>query len=128
MACTTAVFMVSGLTNCGYPWRDEPPCFPPDYVVNPSTAKVGDTVTVSARDADCNPRYGHDARIQVTLTDASGQNVIKDTGPMNDAGGFTYVSRFQRRQSRDQPRWKLFRMRWTGAMTPAGTTALQAQG
>ena len=43
-----------------------------------------------APDADCNPRYGQNARIQVTMTDAAGVDVVTATAPMNDAGGFTY--------------------------------------
>lgn len=68
----------------------EPPCFPPVFSVSPSSAKPGDTVTVKAPDADCNPRYGANARIQVTMTDAAGRDVLTATAPMNDAGGFSY--------------------------------------
>ena len=48
-------------------------------------------MTVSAPDADCNPRYGKNARIQVSVTDATGAEVVKTTTAMNDAGGFTYT-------------------------------------
>jgi hypothetical protein len=68
----------------------EPPCFPPTFSVAPPSAKPGDTVTVMAPDADCNPRYGQNARIQVTMTDAAGVDVVAATAPMNDTGGFTY--------------------------------------
>lgn len=44
-----------------------------------------------APDADCNPRYGGNARIQVAMTDASGVEMLAATAPMNDAGGFSYV-------------------------------------
>jgi hypothetical protein len=47
-------------------------------------------VAVHAEDARCNPRYGQDALIQVTVTDAAGLDVIRETAPMNDAGGFTF--------------------------------------
>jgi hypothetical protein len=47
-------------------------------------------VEVSAPDADCNPRYGADAQIEVIVTDASGAEVLHETAPMNDGGGFTY--------------------------------------
>lgn len=70
---------------------DAPPCFPPAYSLRPQTAKVGQTVTVAAPDADCNPRYGTNARIHVTMTDAAGSKVFDDTAPMNDAGGFTFA-------------------------------------
>lgn len=46
--------------------RDEPPCFPPVCSVNPAAAKPGGTVTVHAADADCNPRYGQHALVQIT--------------------------------------------------------------
>ena len=57
--------------------------------VAPSSAKPGDAVTVMAPDADCNPRYGSNARIQVIMTDAAGMDVVAATAPMNDAGAFT---------------------------------------
>ncbi|KUM33182.1 hypothetical protein [Arthrobacter sp. EPSL27] len=44
-----------------------------------------------APDADCNPRYGGNARIQVAMRDASGVEVFAATAPMNDAGGFSYT-------------------------------------
>jgi hypothetical protein len=69
----------------------EPPCFPPAFSLKPSTAKAGERVTVTAPDADCNPRYGHNARIQITVNDANSVKVIDATAPMNDAGGFTYT-------------------------------------
>lgn len=68
-----------------------PPCMPPAFSVNPPSAKAGGMVTVQASDADCDPRYGENARIQVTVTDAAGAKVINITAPMNDAGGFTYT-------------------------------------
>ena len=58
--------------------------------MNPSGAKPGDKVTVTAPEADCNPRYGGNARIQVTVTDATGIEVVSTTVPMNDAGRFIY--------------------------------------
>lgn len=36
-------------------------------------------------------RYGENARVRVTVTDAAGAKVINRTAPMNDAGGFTYT-------------------------------------
>ena len=70
--------------------QTQPPCMPPDYSVSPSRAKTGERVAVHAEDAGCNPRYGQDALIQVIVTDATGQMIIKETAPMNDAGGFTF--------------------------------------
>ena len=64
---------------------------PPAFSVNPPSAKAGGVVTVQASDADCDPRYGENARIQVTVTDAAGTKVINTTAPMNDAGGCTYT-------------------------------------
>jgi hypothetical protein len=55
------------------------------------SVKPGDTVTVSAPAAKCNPRYGTDARIQVIVTDAKGVEVVNTTAPMSDAGEFAYA-------------------------------------
>lgn len=87
-----ALLLVVAASGCAgsYSGDGEQPCFPPAFSVAPSSAKPGDTVTVLAPDADCNPRYGATALIQVTVTDAAGINVLTATAPMNDAGGFTY--------------------------------------
>lgn len=85
--CLLLVFVSSA---CQASWQGEPPCLPPNYSVSPSNAKIGETVTVQAEDAGCNPRYGQDALIQVTVTDGAGQDIVEETAPMNDAGGFTF--------------------------------------
>lgn len=59
--------------------------------MNPPRAKAGEQVTVTAPDADCNPRFGQNALIHVTVTDATGVKVLDATAPMNDAGGFAYA-------------------------------------
>lgn len=53
----------------------------------------GEEVTLSAFDAQCNPRYGENARIKITVTDFGGGKVIDTTALLNDAGGFTYTFR-----------------------------------
>lgn len=65
------------------------PCFPPPYSVSPARAAPGDTVTVSAPDADCRPRYGEDAEVELTLHDSTGRAVLTRRGPMSDDGGFS---------------------------------------
>jgi hypothetical protein len=77
--------------GCSLSSTGEPPCFPPPYSVSPSEARAGDSVTVQAQDAGCNPRYGANARIQITVADSSGTKVINSTAAMNDGGGFTYT-------------------------------------
>ena len=62
----------------------------PAYSVSPSTAEIGDTVTVEALESDCDPRYGENARIQLIVTDSNGTDILSTTVPMSDAGGFTY--------------------------------------
>lgn len=87
-----AFIVAASLSGCGFaPGNGEPPCLPPAYSVTPPSARAGDTVTVHAPAADCNPRYGKDARIQVTLTDAAGMKVINTTAAMTDAGAFSYT-------------------------------------
>lgn len=88
MAGTTGV--VAALAGCSPALRGAPPCMPPDYSVSPSTVKPGDTVSVQAQDSDCDPRYGQNARIEVTVTDSEGVTLLRTTAPMSDAGGFTY--------------------------------------
>ena len=77
------VLLVAAVSGCaGSSSGDgEPPCFPPGFSVAPSSAKPGDSVTVEAPDADCNPRYGANARIQVTITDAAGLDVLTGDRP-----------------------------------------------
>lgn len=87
----SAILAAGAASGCASsPGNEEPACFPPAFAVNPSSAKPGDKVTVRAPDADCNPRYGQNASIQVTVTDATSVAVINTTAPMNDAGGFIY--------------------------------------
>jgi hypothetical protein len=68
-----------------------PPCMPPVYTVTPSEAEPGGRVTVSAQDTACDARYGQDARVKVTVTDAAGAEVLDEFAPMTDDGGFSFV-------------------------------------
>ena len=86
------VLLVGAASGCASSsGNGEPPCFPPAFSVKPTAAKAGESVTVTAPDADCKPRYGDHARIQVTVNDATGRMVIDATTPMNDGGGFAYT-------------------------------------
>lgn len=85
------MLLVALISGCASSGQGEPPCLPPVYSVTPSEAKPGERVTVAAPDADCNPQYGENARVQVSLTDASGTEVMKTTSAMNDAGGFSFT-------------------------------------
>jgi hypothetical protein len=64
---------------------------PPTFSVSPSSAEIGQTVTVQAENSDCDPRYGENARIQVLVTDANGERIVDTVAPMDDAGGFTFT-------------------------------------
>jgi hypothetical protein len=77
--------------GCATSSAGEPPCFPPPYSVSPSEAGAGESVTVQAQDATCNPRYGEHARIQISVADSAGAKVVNTTSAMNDGGGFTYT-------------------------------------
>lgn len=48
-------------------------------------------MTVAAPGAGCNPRYGANAQIQVSVTDESGAEVINAMTSMTDSGEFTYT-------------------------------------
>lgn len=63
---------------------------PPSYSVSPESAGPGETVVVSAEDATCNPLYGADAMVQITVTDQAGGLIIDTTTDMGDAGRFSY--------------------------------------
>ncbi len=91
--CATigVLVLVASISGCSSSTGGEPPCFPPAYSLTPTEAKPGQSVTVAAPDADCNPRYGNNARIQVSVTDATGAEVVNTTSAMNDAGGFAYT-------------------------------------
>lgn len=85
------VSLVATAGACSSSSNGEPPCLPPAYSVSPASARPGDTVTVAAPGADCNPRYGSNAQIHVTVTDESGAKVIDAMAPMTDSGEFTYT-------------------------------------
>ncbi|CAH0218397.1 hypothetical protein SRABI26_02342 [Arthrobacter sp. Bi26] len=91
--CATigALVLVAATSGCSSTTGGAPPCLPPAYSLTPTEAKPGQSVTVAAPDADCNPRYGKNARIQVSVTDATGAEVVNTTSAMNDAGGFSYT-------------------------------------
>lgn len=83
--------LVATAGACSSSSDGEPPCFPPAYSVDPASAKAGDKVTVAAPAAECNPRYGGSAQVQVSVTDKSGAKVVDAIAPMTDSGEFTYV-------------------------------------
>ncbi|MGF6832871.1 hypothetical protein QF015_001036 [Paenarthrobacter sp. TE4293] len=88
---TLAAFLTMAAAGCS-PSLGSLPCSPPEYHVDPSFAKRGDTVTVSAPEATCNPRYGPNAQVHIVFTDAAGADVLNTTAPMTDAGGFTFTA------------------------------------
>jgi hypothetical protein len=90
--CSASILAAAGAGLAGC--RDvagAPPCMPPTYTVSPAEARPGDQVTVRAQDTACDARYGGDARVQVTVRDAAGVNVLEELAPMTDDGGFTFV-------------------------------------
>lgn len=89
-AIVFAAPMMAALGACSSSSGGEPPCFPPAYSVSPTSAKPGEVVTVSAPPAGCNPRYGTNAHIHVSVTDKAGTPVINKTAPMTDSGAFTF--------------------------------------
>ncbi|WP_239437227.1 hypothetical protein [Arthrobacter alpinus] len=64
-------------------------CFPPPFSLSQDTASAGGSISISAEDATCDPRYGDGAQIQVEVMDASGATIVTELAPMNDAGGFS---------------------------------------
>ncbi|WP_309073773.1 hypothetical protein [Paenarthrobacter sp.] len=89
---SAAMLATLASAGCGASVGGAPPCLPPEHTVSPSSVKPGDSVTVSAAEAKCDPRYGDDARISIVLIDAAGVEVLNTTAPMADAGGFTFTA------------------------------------
>lgn len=90
LALVSATLLVT-ILGCSYIGPEfAPPCFPPAYTVDPSIAEAGEKVTVSAPAADCNPRYGEDAQIQIVVQKVRGQPFVEALAPMNDDGRFSY--------------------------------------
>lgn len=88
------VAVLAGLagTACGGPPGSAPMgsgCMPPPFALSPATAHPGGSITVTADDSDCDPRYGDNAQIQLEVFDGSGAKVGEALAPMNDAGGFS---------------------------------------
>lgn len=79
----------AGLTSCQGSSLPFTACMPPDYSVAPNSAARGETVSVAAPEATCNPRYGQDAQVEITVIDAHGKDVIHLIAPMEDSGKFS---------------------------------------
>lgn len=80
--------LLAGVAGCSWLEPTAPPCLPPSFSVAPATVSPGATVTVTAANAECDPRYGGDAQVRVTLTDAEGRQILEKKGSMDDAGAF----------------------------------------
>lgn len=89
LACALGVLA----TGCQPPFSGAPPCRPPAYVVDPASVEAGETITVSAPDATCDPRYGERAQIQVELLDDQNEVILTELAPMGDAGSFEHTLR-----------------------------------
>lgn len=64
-------------------------CMPPPFSLSTDNVKAGGSLTVTASDTDCEPRYGDNAQIQLEIVDGSGAKILDVRAPMNDAGGFS---------------------------------------
>lgn len=87
------LFLTVAGTGCGQPARTfgGDGCMPPSFSLSADAASPGESFTVSADDATCNPRYGDTAQIQLEVMDGSGVKIVDTLAPMNDAGGFSAV-------------------------------------
>ncbi|MFJ6415822.1 hypothetical protein [Paeniglutamicibacter sp. NPDC091659] len=85
-----ASLLVSG---CQPPFSGAPPCMPPEYVLDSTSLKAGESLTVSAPDATCDPRYGERAQIQIDLLDEQNEALLTELAPMGDAGSFEHTLR-----------------------------------
>lgn len=83
--------LAGALASCSADTRPDSACMPPEFSLSQGTAQRGDPVQISAPDADCDPRYGPQAQVEISITDAQGTEVIHTTEPMGDAGKFSYT-------------------------------------
>lgn len=83
----------TGLVACSQIFESQP-CQPPQYSLSQDTVSPGGSITVSAGDATCDPRYGDNAQIQVEVVDGFGATIVETLAPMNDAGGFSAAITF----------------------------------
>lgn len=84
----------------------------------------------SRRDSDCprgrrglQSRYGQNALVHITVSDAQGRKVIMTTAPMNDAGGFIYQFEVPPQAAPGEASVEATPTGSTGVTTQAGTTA-----
>ena len=66
------------------------PCLPPPFTLSSATVKPGGTVTVTANDSTCHPRYGQEAQIEISVMNVKMVEIFHGLGPMSDDGGFTF--------------------------------------
>lgn len=92
MAAAAALLTGAAFTGCSGPPGTAPMgsgCMPPPFSLSTETARPGASLTVQAKDATCNPRYGDNAQIHIEVLDSSGTKILELQAPMNDAGGFS---------------------------------------
>lgn len=78
-----------GVVGCApFAQQGAPGCMPPKYGLDSASVRAGGTLTVFAQDATCDPRYGLDAKIEISLMDSTGNVFYSVKGPMSDAGAF----------------------------------------
>ena len=92
MAAAAALLTGLAVTGCSGPPGMAPAgsaCMPPPFSLSAAAASPGGSLTVQAKDATCNPRYGDNAQIHIEVLDSTGTKILELQAPMNDAGGFS---------------------------------------
>lgn len=88
-----AVLVPAVMTGCSSTPDLPPPCMPPSFSTSVSEARAGDTVIISAPAATCNPSYGADAKVEISISTASGEKLLDTKAAMEDNGAFEYSYR-----------------------------------
>lgn len=86
----SAVLISSTVTGCSPSAESSPPCMPPNFSISVSEARAGNSVSLSAPAATCNPSYGEEARVEISVSTDSGKKVLHTKAPMEDNGAFEY--------------------------------------
>lgn len=88
-----AVLVPAAITGCSSSPDLPPPCMPPSFSTSVSEARAGDLVIISAPAAACNPSYGTDAKVGISISTDFGEKLLDTKAPMEDSGAFEYSYR-----------------------------------
>lgn len=89
VAVVLAVGSISVFAAYAGPFFGPSRCEQPEWTLSPTTVAPGRVVSIRAIDApECDPRYGRDAEVQISLSDGRSHPLLDVRAPMSSAGAF----------------------------------------